>query len=138
MGKPRRLLPLLLIVAAVAATDGCGSGEREFDAESVVAELNAGGAGLELGAALASDQGEKEIHALLLDGGGSGPGDEMPAGAVVIAENPESAEDEFSRCESAVSFICFRAANAVFRFSNISLEQEARITAALRSLQSED
>lgn len=126
---------LALAVGLVLPVAGCGSGERDFDAAGVVEELNQAGAGLELGEALPSTD-DVEVTTLGFTEAGAGEiGHEHGAGAVVILDDAEAARAEFARCESAISFICFRAANAVLRFSEISAAEQERIATALRSLE---
>ncbi len=60
---------------------------------------------------------------------------EHTEGAIVVLDDAEAASAEFTRCESAVDFICFRAANAVLRFVGITPEEQARLTEAVSSLE---
>jgi hypothetical protein len=142
----RAAIVAIALVALLPAA--CGSGERRFDAESAVAELNRAGAGLELGAPLSSseedvdvrsvafvEQGEHEMEDEDLAGEENHAHD--GAGAVVILEDATAAETEFERCSSTVSFICFRVANAVLRFTELDEAERARLTAAVSALQTE-
>jgi hypothetical protein len=128
-----------LLAGAALAVAGCGSGEREFDAETAIAELNEAGAGLVLGEPLATTIAGTEVRVISF-AGDAGPvdGDGPGSGAVVILEDVAAAQAEFRRCESAVSFVCFRAANVVLRFAGIGASERERITAALRDLQDLD
>jgi hypothetical protein len=145
------IVPIALIALLPAA---CGSGERRFDAESAVAELNRAGAGLELGAALSSTEEGVEVRSVDFVEESEHPeedehsdGDEHVAeedghahdgaGAVVILDDATSAEAEFERCGTTVSFICFRVANAVLRFTELDEAERARLTAAVSALQTE-
>jgi hypothetical protein len=69
--------------------------------------------------------------------GGTGPldGDAHGSGVVLILDGTDAARQEYARCESAISFICFRAANAVLRFSSITPAEQRRITAAVAALE---
>lgn len=125
-----RLGPAIALAGSLLALS-CG-GERSFDAEELVAELDAAGAELELGETLPNDQEGTEVRVISLPG--SGQGEEATAGTVVILSGADTAAAEFQRCQSAVSFVCFRAANAVLRFTNIRPEQEARVSAALEMI----
>ena len=117
----------LVAVGAGLWAAGCSS-ERQFDARGLVAELNAAGAGLELGAALPDATEELDLTFVgFID---SDPG----SGAVAILDDADAARAEFSRCESATSFVCFRAANAVLRFAEIDRAEQARLSAALTAL----
>jgi hypothetical protein len=109
----------------------CG-GERSFEAEEIVAELNAAGTELELGDTLPNDQEGIEVR--VIDFVGAPRGEEATAGTVVILSGADTAAEEFTRCQSAVSFVCFRAANAVLRFTNIRPRQEAQVSAALEMI----
>lgn len=127
------MLPAV-IAAGLLLLAACGSGERDFDAATLIAELNGAGAGLELGPPLESGGSGTEVTVVTLsDAGRSGA--TQTSGAIVILGDAAEAEAEFDRCESALSFVCFRAANAVLRFTGISAEQEQRISAALTSIQ---
>lgn len=126
-------------LALAPLTAGCG-GERELDAEQAVEELNQGGARLELGASLQTAAEGPEVRVISFDDGSGGAspeaasGREPGSGALVVLDDVEAAEAEFRRCEGAVSFICFRAANTVLRFEGLSPEEQARITASLQAL----
>jgi len=128
---------ILLSLATALLISSCG-GERSFDAEEAVAELNTAGASLALGDPLTSSETVGEVTTVTFTGG-EGPidGDAHGAGAIVILDDTETARAEFARCESAVSFVCFRAANAVLRFSQISPSEQTQISAALQALESE-
>jgi hypothetical protein len=135
------------LVAALLA--GCG-GERSFDAESVVEELNAAGAGLELGGTLTTTEDGTEVRILSLSEPTGGDGDhaEEPesaeehghdhgAGALTILDDSERGVEEYERCETAPAFVCFRAANAVLRFTAMTPEEQARISSAVAALETE-
>lgn len=130
------------VVTVIAATvtggvglGGCGSDEREFDAETVVAELNDAGAELALGAPLVSADEDVEVRVVEL----GDPDDPLATGgtgSLVIVDDSEAGRAEFVRCDSSVSLICFRAANAVLRFEQITPEEQQRVAAAITALQS--
>lgn len=126
--------------AVVLGLAGC-SNDREFDPEALVAELNAAGAGLELGEPLESTEEETEVRVLQLasaEGDVPRPGsDDHGSGAVVTLGSSVEAEAEFLRCEQAPSFVCFRVANAVLRFAEISPPEQARIANAVQALASD-
>lgn len=135
-----RALPVAVaILAAAGLAAGCG--ERDFDAPDLVDELNAAGAGLELGEEISATEGTTVTTVNFAEAEGEEPhagGDhEHTEGAVVVLDDAEAASAEFTRCESAVDFICFRAANAVLRFAGITPEEQARMTAAVSSLETE-
>ena len=129
-GRSRSLLALGAVIALAC---GCG-GERDFDAASLVAEMNVGGAGLNLKGRLDAGRGAA-VTAIGFDDRSAAAGDEPPAGAVAILDGADAARAEFARCEAAVSFICFRVANAVLRFSNINRAQLQQVTAAVTRLE---
>lgn len=137
---------LAACAAAGVGVAGCGSDAR-YDAESFAAELSEAGTPLELGEPLQSDTEGVEIHAVTLEEGSekgeeAHPGDEHGAtedhehgaGAVSITPSEEAGRAEFLRCETAVSLICFRAANAVLRFSSLTPEEQAGLSESLMRL----
>ena len=119
-----RALAAALVAAAIGAA-GCGS-EREFDEVTITEALNEAGAGLELGDPLPVSTEGVEIHEVGLDhdelapGPGSEAGHTHTDGALIVMEDAAAAEEEFARCESALDFTCFRAANVVLRFTGMS------------------
>lgn len=113
------------------ALAGC-SDERSFDAETLVAELNDAGAGLVLGKALPSTEASVEVRVVDFAAGGGGS-----AGAVVILADAEAAQAEFVRCEGATAFVCFRAANAVLRFSELDPAGQQRMTSAVLAIEND-
>jgi len=141
MPSPPKLRALAALAATTAllaaAAAGCG-GETEFDAESVVAELNDAGAGLTLGETLPATTGGVDVRVVTF---GSAPGvpagSELGAGAVVILDDVAAAESEFARCQDAVDFTCYRAANAVLRFTAMTQDEEARVTAAVKAIEND-
>ena len=130
----RALAPGLL---AALALSGCG--EKTYSPDEVVAELNAAGAQLEIGQPLTgSSEQETEIVTVTFAEEGepeAGVIDAHGAGAIVVVDDAELAGEEFDRCEAAVDFTCFRVANAVLRFTGISPDEQADLTAAIRSLE---
>ena len=140
MSRPAKLRSVLALTAVAASltASGCGGGEEEFDAESVVAQLNDAGAGLTLGETLPATTAGVDVRVITF---GSAPGvaagDELGAGAVVILADAAAAGDEFERCQAAVDFTCYRAANAVLRFTAMTQEEQARVTEAVKALESE-
>jgi hypothetical protein len=112
---------------AVVALAGCGSDERTFGAEDLVAEVSENGAPLRLGESLTTDQEDVELHAIRLAGGGTG--------TLAIAEDSHAALDEYERCESSASLFCYRAANAVLVFdSEVPNQDLARVESALEAM----
>lgn len=121
-------------IAAVLLLAGCSS-ERNFDAAGVIAELEETGTYLELGEPFQSSDESAEVHSVsFVSGAGPLDGDAHGSGAVVVLGDREAAESEFARCDSALSFVCFRIANVVLRFSNISTAEERGITESLRQI----
>jgi hypothetical protein len=126
--------PAIALAGSLLALS-CG-GERSFDAEEIVAELSTAGTKLELGETLPSDQEGTEVRVVDFSGSSTSPrGDEATAGTVVILSDADAAAEEFARCQSAISFVCFRAANAVLRFTNIRPRQEAQVSASLEAIE---
>ncbi len=132
-----RFTPALLLLAAtlfaVPLLAGCG--EKTFDAQGVVDALNAKGAGLTLGDSLPDTSEGSEVRVVTF-AGGSGTADtvELGAGALVVLADSDTARGEFSRCQSAGEFVCFRAANTVLRFSQITSAEQSRLSAALEGI----
>jgi hypothetical protein len=124
---------------------GCGD-ETTFTADELVTEVNDRGAGIRLGEPLTTSQEDVELYALRLAGGGAVPGlppgdagsaptDVHGGGTLTITEDDDAALAEYERCESAVSLVCFRAANAVLIFEGAVPNQDlARIESAVRSM----
>jgi len=140
MSLPSKLsaLAVLTVTAALPLlAAGCG-GETTFDAESVVADLNDAGAGLTLGETLPATTGGVDVRVVTF---GSAPGvpagDELGAGAVVILDDVAAAQSEFDRCQDAVDFTCYRAANAVLRFTAMTEDEQARVTAAVQAIEND-
>ena len=131
------LTALTVTAALLPIAAGCG-GETTFDAESVVADLNDAGAGLTLGETLPATTGGVDVRVVTF---GSAPGvpagSELGAGAVVILDDVAAAESEFARCQDAVDFTCYRAANAVLRFTAMTQDEEARVTAAVKAIEND-
>jgi hypothetical protein len=117
-------------VTLLALGAGCGSDERTFSAEEVVAEMSDNGAPLRLGESLTTNQEDVELHAIRLAGGGTG--------TLAIAADSDAAMDEYERCESSASLFCYRAANAVLVLdSEVPNQDLARVEAAVRALAEE-
>jgi len=135
--KLSALAALTMTAALLPIAAGCG-GETTFDAESVVADLNDAGAGLTLGETLPATTGGVDVRVVTF---GSAPGvptgDELGAGAVVILDDVAAAESEFERCQQAVDFTCYRAANAVLRFTAMTEDEQARVTAAVQAIEND-
>jgi hypothetical protein len=134
------VLPALLILLALIAA-GCG-GDREFEAREFVDEANAKGADLVLGDSLASITEDVEVFAIGFaenhdepDPGAGGGHEHGGGGSMIVAGDSESASEEFARCESAVTLVCYRAANVVLYFDvEPSDEHVAKVDAAIRAL----
>jgi hypothetical protein len=136
--RPRTAVAGLSIAAALALA-ACGS-EREFDAESFVSDANESGAGLVLEEPLGSGEGG-ELFTVRLEEDDPGHQDEGEAeehahgaGSLIVAEDEEAAEAEYARCESAVTLICYRAANVAVIFQDLDAEERERLNAAFREL----
>ena len=120
--------------ALLAAGAGCG--EREFEEEELVEELNAAGAGLVLGEALPVGTEGIAIRSIAFEHAEEGGDSQTHAdGAITVTADSEAALAEFERCEATVDFTCFRAANVVLRFTGLDPADRTRLTEALRSLE---
>jgi hypothetical protein len=139
----------LACAALLAATlTACGD-ETTFTADELVAEVNERGAQIRLGEQLTSSQEDVEIYALRLagtsaaagvpsDDAASAPVDVHGGGTLTITESDDAALAEYERCESAVSLVCYRAANAVLIFEGAVPNQDlARIETAVRAMAEE-
>jgi hypothetical protein len=132
------------LALAVAGLAACG--ERSFEAEEFVDEANSHGAGLELGEPLTTTEPESEVYALRLAEPAVEQGEEFGVvdehahggGSLTVTEDEDGALEEYRRCESAASLLCYRAANVVVVFEeSLPPEDRSRLDAALRSLASE-
>jgi hypothetical protein len=147
------VIPAALAATAVSLATlalGCGSGGRTFTAEEFVEEANANGAGLELGDPLFAAEGEDEIYRVALqeghgsEGAGEGPASgetdaahEHGGGSLRVSEDAEAAEEEYARCESAASLLCYRAANIVLILEpSVEPQQLRGLDAAIRAMES--
>jgi hypothetical protein len=118
----------------LAAAPGCG--EREFEDAELVEELNAAGAGLQLGEPLPVGTDDIEVRSIAFEHTSlTGDSHTHASGAISILPDSEAALSEFERCEGTVDFTCFRVANAVLRFTGLEPADHARLTEALRSLE---
>jgi hypothetical protein len=132
-------LAAALAVAATAAV-GCGS-EREFDEASVTEALNEAGAGLVLGEPLPVSTEGVEIYEVSLDHEAEGPAGDAHAhgdGALIVLDDSAAAEEEFARCQSALDFTCFRAANVVLRFSGMSPVDQQLLSDSVSAIATEE
>lgn len=115
---------------------GCGGGERVFEPEELVTELNGAGAELKLGPVLTTNQDGLDVTSIFV-ASPSGQGD-LGAGTMLLLESSEAASAEFTRCEAAPSLTCYRAANGVLRFEELVPEGQAQVEAAVRAIASEE
>jgi hypothetical protein len=147
--RPPAALRAAACAALVAGSlTGCGD-KAEFTADELVAEVNARGAQVRLGEQLTTSQEDVELYALRLAGAGavpaapsgdagSAPVDVHGGGTLTITESDDAALAEYERCESAVSLVCYRAANAVLIFEGAVPNQDLdRIEAAVRAMAEE-
>ena len=137
---------LAAVPLVAAALAGCGeNGERVFTLDEFVDEVNAEGAGVEVGPVITTSEDGVEVRSLTLTGEtlsptGSARDTEEPHGgngAILVLENAELAETELDRCQPAPALTCFRAANVVIRFEDMLPEDQARISIAVQGLASE-
>ena len=127
----RRLLPSLAALAIVLAA--CGE-DRTFEAQEFVEEANAQGAGMELGEPLTSADAGSEVFAVEL---ASSATQVHGGGSLIVVDDVEAAQAEFTRCESAASLTCYRAANVVVRLEEVSPEQRSQLDEAFNALGSD-
>jgi hypothetical protein len=132
-------LAIALALAGACGIAACG-GERTFDAEEFVTELNDEGATLALGEPLPGSDRGIELYALSFteaDGAEVGePGeDEHSGGTLALTADAEAAAAEFRRCDRAVTLTCYRAANAVLYFEGEPTDPGiAAVDTAIRAL----
>ena len=120
------------------AVPGCG-GEREFTAAELVGELRDEGAPIQLEEPLRSEQEGVEVHGVSISGVAAAGEHSHAEGAasLAVAESEELALEEFSRCETAVTLICFRVANCVLTLGDDDPETLAKLEAAVRAMESD-
>ena len=129
-----------MAAAVTLAAAGCGTPYE--DAESFVKAANAEGAGFELGPSLSTDDADRQVYALKLEGS---PGLEAEAdeegqahlggGSLTVAASEDDAIAEYEECESAVSLLCYRAGNvALVLEGEIKPAQRERVDAAITAL----
>lgn len=138
--RARLVTVLAALTAAAASAAGCGS-EREFDEASATEALNEAGADLVLGEPLPVSTEGVEIHAVSLDHEGEGPAGDAHAhgdGALIVLGDSAAAEEEFARCQSAVDFTCFRAANVVLRFTGMSPVDQQHLSDSVSAIATEE
>jgi hypothetical protein len=125
----------------------CGSGAT-FTAQELVDEVNQHGAGLRLGEPLETTQEEIELYAIRLEGASapaapptgesSAPADVHAGASLTIAKDDDAALAEYARCETAVSLLCFRAANALLILEDTTPAADiARVEDAIRGMGSD-
>ena len=134
------MYPALLVLIALLAV-GCG-GEHAFEPDEFVDAANAEGADLILGDSLANITEDVEVFAVSFaaeEGHESNPdGHAHSGGSMIVADDAQSATEEFQRCESTVTLTCYRAANVVLYFDlEPSDEHVAKVDAAIRALASD-
>jgi hypothetical protein len=145
MSGLRALIPALILALAVPL-GGCGSGEHQFTPEEFVDTVNAEGAGLALGPAIATRADGVEIHSVTFTEASTGVGSptidspraEHGSGNLLIAGDAGAARAEFERCDKAEGLTCFRAANAVLIFKDMDGADQARVVTSLEAIQTDD
>ena len=144
-------MPAVLLLVPLLLVAGCGQG-KVFTAEEFVAEANRNGAGLELGGPLISPGPDRDVYALEVEEADRpGAGREEPdhaeepeseasddghehgsGGSLTVTEDSDAGRTEFERCDSAVSLLCYRAANMVVAFENtLPVELQNRVEEAI-------
>lgn len=141
--KPIRTLLVALAAGTLAGfAPGCGS-DRAYDAEGFVEAANAEGAGLVLGAPLASTNPDHEVRSVEVgegeeeQTGGDGEAAHLhSSGSITVTPGEEAARAEHQRCESAVTLLCYRAGNVVLVLQDdVPPEDRARVDRAIQALE---
>lgn len=156
-----------LVVAAallLALASGC-NGEKPYDAGEFVAELNSNDPVIALGEPLTTTDTDQELYAVeVIEAAGEGEGqhaaDEVggegeaehaadeeegndesehgTGGSLVVAPDEEEAFAEYERCETALSLLCYRAANVVLRIEELAPDDRRRMDHAFIALGAEE
>ena len=130
------------LVALVVVVAGCGKSkeaEPAYAPASFIEAMNAEGAGLVLGPVLTVNPQGIDVNTVTFGHPPDVPAEELgehahSAGALVVLPGDEEADAEVQRCRVAPALTCFRVANAVIRFEDLSREDEARVRAAVTAL----
>jgi hypothetical protein len=131
------------LLAALLTLTACGggSGERVFDAQELISEIDEQGAGLALGPVVATNPDGADVYAITFTERSEGVGapiEETSGGAgggtMLVAADADAARKEFARCERTGLLTCFRAANAILRFEELEGADQARLATALESI----
>ena len=119
---------LLLAVAAVMVSAGCGEQQPTFTASGFIEVMNDEGADLELEADLLSAQEGVEVHQVRFGQNGDG--------SLSVTEDADGGASEYERCESAATLLCYRAANVVLFFdgAEIAVGDLAPVEAAVKAI----
>jgi hypothetical protein len=138
---PRALLPAAAAATALAVS-GCGA--VYDDAQAFIDAANAEGAGFELGPSLSTTSPDNEIYAITIKGAadpaearepGQAP---LGGGSIIITPDDNAARAEYDECESAVSLLCYRAANVTLLLEDeIDPAVRDRVDEAISALASE-
>jgi hypothetical protein len=125
----------------VLLVSGCG-GERSFEADEFVDEVNREGAALILGEPLTSLEEGADVYVVSFVDAEEAPevsaGHAHSGGSLVVTQDADAATAEFERCEGAVTLTCYRAANVVLYFdAEPTDEHVAKVDAAIRALAAE-
>lgn len=129
------------MVVVGSLTTACGSGERTFDTEGFLEEINAQGAQLELGPVLTTRSDGVDIHVLGFSGGSPDSqlhSSDTGSATMLVMDDSAAAQEEFDRCNSSATLTCFRAANVVLRFEEMSAADRARIVGAVEGIATPD
>ena len=138
---PRGAAAALTVAAVAVLAIGCG-GEREFDAGGFIDAANDEGAELALGEQITTTPADEPVFEITSrPEPGSDPNPQLEGehggGTLVVANDASAAGDEFDHCEQAADLTCFRAANVVLRFEEMTGADRARISGAVSALASD-
>lgn len=135
----RDLKAVSAITFSLIALAGCGD-SGTLTADEFVDAINESGAEISLGPVLTTNPDGVEIQSVTLTDSAepSAPapaeGDVHGSGALLVMADVEEASAELDRCQVAPSLTCFRAANVILRFEGLLPEEQARISAAIESI----
>ncbi|HEX2129531.1 MAG TPA: hypothetical protein VHF58_09980, partial [Solirubrobacterales bacterium] len=101
-----------------------------------VAAANERGASLELGPELRSTREDTRVYALAITGpGGEGRAEVHGGGSLTVTPSADAGAEEWERCDSAASLLCYRADNIVLILEGeVDEAEQAALATALQAI----